>query len=64
MILFLNDEVQRSFRISSQDGHAQTQHWLRRAQHWPRTLSRSRQGGGLPPLALFELGSEANAEYA
>ena len=44
-------------RICSQDQHAQAQHWLRQAQlmhaqHWPRTQSRSRQGGGLPPPCL------------
>ena len=51
--------------LTSQDQHAQAQHWLSHAQahlmhaqHWPRTQSRSRQG---PPLALFALGSEANA---
>ena len=51
--------------------HAQAQHGLRRAQaqlmhaqHWSRTQSRSRQGGGAAPLALFAFGSEANAECA
>ena len=60
--------IQRSNTICSQDQHAQAQHWLRQAQlmhaqHWPRTQSRSRQGG-LPSLALFAFGSEANAEHA
>ena len=64
LIWVSNGDTQRSNRICSQDQHAQAQHWLRHAQHWPRTLSRSRQGGGLPPLALFALGSSANAEHA
>ena len=57
LILVSNGDVQRSFRICSQDQHAQAQHWLRHAQaqlmhaqHWPRTLSRWKQGGRAPPV--------------
>ena len=47
------------FRTCSQDPHAQQ--WLRQAQlmhaqHWPRTQSRSRQGGGCPPPPCSHLG--------
>ena len=62
-ILVSNCAFQRSNRICSQDQHAQAQHWLRHAQaqlmhaqHWPRTQSRSRQGGGCPPLPCSHLG--------
>ena len=56
-----NGDIQRVNRICSQDQHAQAQHWLRQAQlmhaqHWPRTQSRSRQGGGCPPLPCSHLG--------
>ena len=61
LIWVSNGDVQRSNRICSQDQHAQAQHWLRQAQlmhaqHWPRTQSRSRQGGGCPPLPCSHLG--------
>ena len=63
LILVSNGDIQRSNRICSQDQHAQAQHWLRHAQaqlmhaqHWPRTQSRSRQGGGCSPLPCSHLG--------
>ena len=61
LIWVSNCAFQRSNRICSQDQHAQAQHWLRQAQlmhaqHWPRTQSRSRQGGGCPPLPCSHLG--------
>ena len=60
LILVSNGAIQRSNRICSQDQHAQAQHWLwqaqlMHAQHWPRTQSRSRQGGGGPPLPCSHL---------
>ena len=53
-----------SNRICSQDQHAQAQPWLRHAQaqlvhaqHWPKTLSCSRQGGAaLHPLPCSHQG--------
>ena len=63
LILVSNGAIQRSFRICSQDQHAQAQHWLRHAQaqlmhaqHWPRTQMRTRQGGAAPPLPRTALG--------
>ena len=49
-------------RTCGQDSHAQTQHWLRHAQaqvmhaqHWPETLSRSRQGRNLQSRFMSQL---------
>ena len=63
MMLVSNGDIQRSKRTCSQEQHAQAQHWLlhaqaqlMHAQHWPRTQSRSRQGGGCPPLPCSHLG--------
>ena len=60
LILVSNYAFQRRNRIRRRDEHAQAQHWLRHAQaqlvhaqHWPRILSRSSQGGAAP-LASFE----------
>ena len=64
-ILVSNCAFQRSSRICSQDRHTQVQHWLRHAQpqnmhaqHWPRTLSRSRYQGreGRPHLPCSHWG--------
>ena len=48
---------------SACSGSTLAQVQLMHAQHWLRTLGRSKQAG-IPPLALFGLGSSANVDHA